>query len=150
MTTRDPEQALTLRPITVGRKSVPADTLVWVFGRSGNLVEVEFKDERDFVADDALVPHPVPRPDLEALRLLDACFGLPDEAFTCEHHDERYFRILRCKAHGRRFLDDVRGGIAMYGRLTLLQESDDGSPGEIWAQYHSVSDDWLNLQGRSL
>ena len=150
MTTGDPQQALTLRPITVGRQSVPADTLVWVLGRSGDLAEVEFKDERGFVAEDALVPHPVPRRDLEALRLLDACFGLPDDAFTCEHHDERYFRILSCKAHGRRFLEDVRGGIAMYGRLTLLEESDDGSPGEIWARYHSVSDDWLNLQGRSL
>jgi hypothetical protein len=38
----------------------------------------------------------------------------------------------------------------MYERLTLLRETDDGDAQQIWARYHKVSDDWLNLEGRSL
>src|SRR5262249_47378771 len=143
----EPDKALTLRPITVGRRSVPADEIVWVFGRSGGTADVEYKNERGTVAADALVAYPVPSPGLDRLRALDACFGLPDEAFEREHIDDRnYFEIVRCRAHGRRFLRDTRGTIAWYQRLTLLDESDDGDPAHVWARYHRMSDSWLMLQ----
>lgn len=90
-------------------------------------------------------------PSLDELRKLDACFGLPDKAFEREHIDhDWYFEIVRCKAHGRRFLRDVRGGIAMYTRLTLLTEADTGSPKDIWKKYHGMADSDLIRQGRSL
>jgi hypothetical protein len=151
MTKSEPTQALTLRPITVGRKSVPADSLVWVLRRMGTTAEVEIQDERGTVPADALVDYPAAGPGLDRLRALDPCFGLPDEAFDNEHLDPRYyFTIVRCRAHGRRFLRDVRGGIGMYEVLTLLDESDQGSPFEIWTRYHNRSHAWLMWQGRTL
>lgn len=93
----------------------------------------------------------VKRPELEDLRKLDPCFGQPDEAFETEHLSaEHYFELLRCRAHGRRFLRDVRGSVAMYTTLTLLQEDEEGTPDEIWTRYHSKSHSRLMLEGRTL
>lgn len=98
-----------------------------------------------------LCPHPVRGPGLQALRQLDTCFGLDDEAFESEYVDQDwYFEILRCKAHGRRFLRDIRGSSALYSRLTLLREEDAGSPKDIWSRYHSLPDSQLLLCGRTL
>jgi len=147
----EPEKALTLRAITVGRKEVPADREVWVFGRSDGAADVEFRGERGRVPNDALVALPVKGPGLAALRALDACFGLPDEAFETEHDGgQRLFTILRCRAHGQRFLRDTRGTVGLYDRTTLLDASDSGAPIDIWSKYHFVSDPWLVLQGRTL
>jgi hypothetical protein len=146
----DPDKALTLRSVTIGRKNVAADHEVWVFGRSGSSVDVEYRGERGRVAADALAALPITGPDLEQLRQLDACFGLPDEAFESVHLDiDRYFEIVRCRAHGRRFLRDTCGGVAMYTRTILLEDTDEGSPADIWSKYHYLSDNWLSLLGRT-
>jgi hypothetical protein len=148
---KKPEQALTLRPVTIGSKTVPADERVWVWERSSGFADVEHGDHRGKVPEDALTSYPVPPPSLGELRRLDACFGLPDAAFEREHIDhDWYFEILRCKAHGRRFLRDVCGGVLMYTRLILLTDEDKGSPKEIWQRYHRHSDSWLHRQGRTL
>jgi hypothetical protein len=147
----NPEQAVTLVSLTLDGKTVQAYEIVWVLNRSGGQAEIEHRDRRGRVAESVLVPYPVKGPGIEVLRQLDPCFGLGPEAFTDEHRDqERYFTILRCKAHGRRFLDDTRGGFAMYSRLTLLLEDDDGSPRDIWSKYHGMSDSQLLLEGRTL
>lgn len=148
---KDPEQALTLRPVTIGSKTLPAGERVWVWGRSSGFADVERGDHRGKVPEDALTAYPVEPPSLDALRKLDACFGLPDVAFECEHIDhDRYFEIVRCKAHGRRFLRDVRGGILMYTRLILLTDADTGSPLDIWKKYHWIADSLLTREGRTL
>jgi hypothetical protein len=53
----EPDKALTLRPIQVGRRSVPADEVVWVFERSGTTADVEYRNERGTVPADALVAY---------------------------------------------------------------------------------------------
>jgi hypothetical protein len=147
----EPSRAFTIKPVTLGNKNVPPYTIVWVLKRSGEIVEIEFKEKHGPVPADSIIPYPVKGPGLESLKRLDPCFGLSDEAFIVEHSDSGYlFEILRCKEHGRRFLRDTRGGIAMYTTLTLLLESDDDKPKEIWKKYHYISDSLLRLQGRTL
>ena len=147
----DPERALTLRSVNVPGLSVPADTLVWVLRREPGWAHVEHGDRQGRVSQDALAPYPVQAPTVEQLRSLDPCFGLPEDSFEREHIDrENFFEILRCRAHGQRFLRDTRGTVASCTRLTLLQDTDDEDPNEVWMRYHRLSDAWLLLQGRTL
>lgn len=129
---------------------MPADQLVWVLRADSDRAEVEFKGERGHIRLDCLASYPIPRPTLEQIRKMDPCFDLPETAFATDYLDEtRFFALVRCKAHGRRFLRDTRGGVGMYTLTTLLEPGDDGAPAEIWAKYHSCSDSWLFHQGRS-
>lgn len=57
--------------------------------------------------------------------------------------------IQRCRAHGTLFLRDTRGTVAWYERVTLLGPDDGGSWLELWKRHHGMSDDWLNLKGRT-
>lgn len=119
-------------------------------GVTGSTLEVEYRDRRGTIPADALVAYPVKGPTVEELRKLDLCFGLSDDAFDVEHRSqEHFYAILRCRAHGRRFLRDTRGSFAWYSRTTLLRDDDDGPPDDIWAKYHWKSDSWLMLEGRS-
>ncbi len=146
----DPTAALTLQTLNVGGKSVPPDSLVWVHRIEGGYAEIEHRDLRAKVPDSAIIPYPVPKTPLEQLRKLDSCFGRPQRAFDVIYRDKsRFFEILKCRAHGNRFLEDLRGGIAMYTLLTLLQTDDGEDPEEIWSKYHYKSDSWLFLAGRS-
>jgi hypothetical protein len=146
-----PKRFLTLHSISLGNKTITADEVVWVIKQSMDSCEIEYKGLCGIVSNSALTEYPVPRPSVDKLREHDLCFGLSESAFTTEHIDaDLYFSIIRCKAHGRRFLVDVRGGIAMYEVTTLLEDDDDGSPREIWSKYRSMSVSWLFLKGRTL
>jgi hypothetical protein len=141
-------------PIQVGEVDVRPGSHVWRLSEpeAGRvLVEVK-KGKSGRVPASAIVASPVPGPGLDALKEKDACFGeTAPGAFVVEHADsERYFSIERCSAHGRRFLRDLCGGIASYERLTLLLDEDDDEPEAVWARYHAMADDWLNVQGRTL
>lgn len=146
----DPKRALTIRRVQVGGKELPPDTLLWVHGKHGDYLEVEYGDRRGRISPTAVVSYPVAGPSLTELKLLDSCFDLPDTAFQVEHQSrEHLFELLRCRAHGRRFLRDVRGELAMYSALTLLEDNEEGAPDEIWARYHWKSHSWLMLEGRT-
>jgi hypothetical protein len=88
-------------------------------------------------------------PSIEALLQLDACFAQPRSDFVLEHVDEaHWFTIYRCRAHARRFLEDIRGTVVLHSRFILLDEQDDDEALEdIWQKYHAMSDDWLNHLG---
>ncbi len=147
----DPKRALTICHVRLRDKELPPDTLIWVHGESDQYWEVEYQDRRGKIPRNAAVPYPVKGPSLAKLKRLDSCFGLEDDAFVLEHlSKESYYEILRCRAHGRRFLRDTRGGIGMYTVLTLLEDDEEGSPDDIWARYHWKSDSWLSLEGRTL
>lgn len=147
----DPQQGLTTRDIELDGVRVAADEIVWVHTRTSEFVEIEHRDRHGKVPADAVVPYPVKGPGLEALRQLDACFGLTDDAFTAEHVSAKHcYTLVRCRAHNRRFLQDLRGGIAMYTLLTLLEDDEPADPDAIWSKYHSVSDSRLRLLGRTL
>ena len=147
----EPEQAITIRDVDVGGRHVAADQIVWVHARKDGYAEVEYRDRRGRVPLDAILPYPVRGPRLEDLQKLDSCFGSSDEAFAIEHHSyEHWYRMLRCRAHGRRFLEDTRGTIASYSTTTLLNDDEEGEPDEIWARYHWKSHSWLMLEGRTL
>jgi hypothetical protein len=144
----DPVKAMLVRPVAVGGRELAPGTPVWCH-RSATGVEIEHHGKRARVDADAVVDAPVRGASLDQLRELDACFGLPPEAFEVEHEDTTsYYSIARCK-HGRRFLRDLRGGAAMYETTTLLDDSDDGPPGAIWRRYHAMPIDWLLYLGRT-
>jgi hypothetical protein len=146
----EPKQALTIRGVDIGGKHVPADQVVWVHARGQEYAEVEYRERRGRVPLDAIVAYPVTGPELPALQKLDPCFGLSDEAFEREHISaEHFYELLRCRAHGRRFLRDVRGTSAWYSTTTLLADDEEGEPDEIWARYHWQSHSWLMLSGRT-
>ena len=147
----DPTQAITVREVEFDGQVVPAHTVVWVWGKSGGDAQIEWRRWRGLVPVTALVRYPVDGPPLEELRKLDACFGLPEHAFEVIHADgANYFELVRCRAHGQRFLRDTRGTIGWYSVLTLLEDDDRGSPEDIWRRYHSRDDSLLRLEGRSL
>ena len=149
--TMEPKRALTLKSVIIGNKTIPADRLLWVQKRADGFSDVEYKDQKGRVPNGVIAPYPVKAPSLDELRKHDPCFGLPDSAFEIEYLDhDNYFMISRCKSHGSRFLRDTRGGVAMYELITLLDDSDIGSPDEVWRKYHHMSDSWLFLQGRTL
>jgi hypothetical protein len=146
-----PQKGVTLRPVEIGGRVVPADTHVWIFRRGEGSADVEYQDRRSRVPEDAVANSPVKAPCLDELKKLDSCFGMSDDAFeTMLIDNESYFEILLCREHGKRFLRDVRGSSAWYSRLTLLRDTDDGDTKDIWARYHRASDDRLNLEGRTL
>jgi hypothetical protein len=146
----EPKQGLLICDASIGNHSLPPDTPVWILGTRGEMREVEYRDARGVVPSGSVVESPVPRPTDAQLRDLDTCFGLSEAAFHEVHLDrENYFAIQRCRAHGRLFLRDTRGTVAWYERTTLLgpEESEDWI--SIWRRYHGLSDDWLNLKGRT-
>jgi hypothetical protein len=147
----DPKRGLTIREVELDGARIAADEVVWVHARGNEFVEIEHRNRHGKVPADAVVPYPVKGPDLETLRQLDRCFGLTDDAFTAEHVSAKHcYTLVRCRAHGRRFLQDLRGGIAMFTLLTLLEDDEPGAPDEIWSKYHSISDSRLRLLGRTL
>lgn len=113
--------------------------------------QIEYRRWRGLVPVTALARYPIESPSLDELRALDPCFGLAEDAFVVEHADAaRYFEIVRCRAHGRRFLRDTRGTVGWYTVLTLLRDDERGPPADIWRRYHSLDDGLLRLEGRSL
>lgn len=146
----EPTAGLVVRPAALGGRELRPDTYVWVWAVTDREVEIEYRNQRGLVPRDAVVSTPVTRPSLEVLRQLDPCFGLDRDAFVIEHEDPRWFFLLRCKAHGRRFLSDARGGIAQYERVTLLEDSEANDTEGVWRRCHAMSDDYLNLLGRTL
>lgn len=147
----DPIRAMTLVEVEIEGKAIPAHTVVWVWGKSGGQAQIEYRRWRGLVPVTALTRHPVDGPSLEALRKLDPCFGLQDDAFdVVVRDDHNYFEILCCRAHGRRFLRDTRGTIGWYSTVTLLGEGERGTPEEIWRRHHFLDDGELRLAGRSL
>ncbi|MFN7952358.1 MAG: hypothetical protein U0610_11585 [bacterium] len=146
----DPIQAMTVREVEIDGKRLPPHTVVWVWGKSAGQAQIEFKKWRGLVPVTALVRYPVESPPLEELRKLDGCFGMPDEAFEVVHRDDVHcFELLRCRAHGRRFLRDTRGTIGWYSIVTLLRDDERGAPEDLWRRYHAQDDSELRLAGRS-
>lgn len=139
-----------LRATQIGKRTPGAGTTVWQIrtGAVGRVV-VEHRGESAEIPVDALRDAPVPAPSIEALLQRDACFAQPTSDFLIEHVSAAsWFTIYRCRAHSRRFLEDVRGTVALYSRFILLDEqADDAAPETIWRKYHAMSDDWLNHLG---
>lgn len=147
----DPEQAWTTRDLQIDGKLVPSAEQVWVHGRSGTWTEIEFRGRRGRVPSDALRDHPVVGPSLEQLRALDLCFVLPDDAFEQTYIDRDHsFEIVRCRAHGSRFLRYlVVNGFAWNIRLTLLSPEDPEDPFQVWRWYRDQPSSWHARHGRT-
>jgi Lon protease-like protein len=145
-----------VRSLEVGGRRALAGSYAWNLGpASDGRVLIELRGTRlhgvtAAVPQDALRDCPVPAPALEQLCRLDPCFALPvEDLVTEEINRELQFTLLRCKPHGRLFLEDLRGSIAMYTRLILVEPAaaEQESSAEIWRRYHELSDDWLNHLG---
>ena len=87
----------------------------------------------------------MPAPRIEQLKMLDGCFGLDDNAFEMVLKEtDKYYRFLRCKAHGQLFLEDGRGTAFMYSRLIYVGDLGNSSLDHVWTKLHGMSDDMLN------
>jgi hypothetical protein len=145
-----PIRGVLIREASVGRYSLPPDTPIWIVSTRGESREVEYRDARGVLPANHVAESPVRRPTEAQLRSLDTCFGLPESAFTRVFVDpEHLFEVQRCNAHGMLFLRDTRGTIGLYERTTLLKPEESSDWVTIWSRYHQMSDDWLNLEGRT-
>lgn len=146
----EPRQGLVVQHVEVGGRSLRPDTYVWILGSDGDHTRIEYRDRVGIVPRDAVVETPIPRPSIEKLRELDSCFGLEKDAFEGEvvYRDWMY-RIFQCKAHGRHFIGVVYGGIGMWERVTLLEPGEESDPKAAYERYIAMSNDWLNLMGRT-
>ena len=142
----EPKRGMIIRDITGRNLVLRAADYVWILGPpEEGCVLVEKKNKQEKIPGQAVVDIPVPVPDIKELRKKDDCFGRSDKHFKEVYRSEMHmFRLLRCKRHGKLFLEDTRGGVAMYNRLILLADDDTNeSPETIWSRYHSMPDEWL-------
>jgi hypothetical protein len=147
---KHPKRGLLVLPAEVGGHSLVADTYVWILGSDGVHARIGYRDCFGTVRLAAVVETPVPAPSIEQLRDLDPCFGLEPGAFEGEVvYYEWMYRIFRCKAHGRHFIGVMYGGIGMWERVTLLEPGEETNPKAAYDRYIAMSNDWLNLMGRS-
>jgi len=131
--------------IVVGSSSINGSSHAWLLEKDEQRSVIEFNNKRYAIPNDSYCSSPVPAPDGDVLERLDSCFLKPMDHFEAiVSSKENYYRILKCREHGKFFLEDYRGGIAMYHRLIFLGESLDGTPSQIWKRFHAVSDDELN------
>ena len=140
----EPRRGLIIRGFDAGTGFLGHDTHVWIHSINEGGAEIEHKNKFYTVPIDILAELPVPAPTREALLTIDPCFLSDGSAFLEIYSSENYFRILQCKRHGVRFLEDHRGGVALYSRLIYIEDPHD-SPEAIWKRYHRMSDDWLNF-----
>jgi hypothetical protein len=121
---------------------------VWVLGPAADgRVTIESEGRIVSVPEESIVSCPVPAPRLSELRRLDGCFGESDAHFIEVHRSpEQMYRLLRCREHGRLFLEDTIGGVLMYTRTVLVDDTGE-KPDALWRGYHGLSDDWLNYLG---
>lgn len=57
----EPERAFTLKPVSLGGKTIPANSEVWVLGRANGSAEIEYRDKRGRVTESILSPYrPIP------------------------------------------------------------------------------------------
>ena len=147
----EPQRGIVIRQVHVDGKTIDQSKYVWLLGSPSNgVVSIEINNMKHFIPQDAVVSCPVPSPSVDALRTIDECFGKSESHFDVLHKSqEKWFRILRCKAHGRLFLEDTRGGAAIYDRLIMVEDDQEDFKA-IWSRYHSMSDDWLNYLGIAL
>ena len=146
----EPKKGMIIRDINGRNLTLRAPDYVWILSPPENgHVLVEKKDKQEKIPEHAVVDTPVPSPDINELRKKDDCFGRSAEHFNEVYKsDMNMFRLLRCKRHGKLFLDDTRGGWVMYGLLILVDDDDaKDSPDTIWNRYHSMPDDWLRYLG---
>lgn len=142
----EPKRVMMIRDITGRNLALRASDDVWILGPpEDGFIFVEKKNKQEKIPEHAVMEVPVPPPDIDELRKKDDCFGRSDEHFKEVYRSDMYmFRFLQCKRHGKFFLDDTRGGLAMYSRLILVDDDyAKESPETIWNRYHSMPDDWL-------
>jgi len=142
----EPKRGMIIRDITGRNLALRASDDVWILGPPENgYVLIEKKNKQEKIPGHTVVEIPVPSPDIEELRQKDDCFGRSAEHFNEVYKSEmNMFRLLRCKRHGKLFLDDTRGGLAMYNLMVLVDDKySKDTPETIWNRYHSMPDDWL-------
>jgi len=142
----EPKRGMIIRDFTGRNLALRASDDVWILGPpEDGYVLVEKKNKQEKIPEHTVVDIPVPSPEINELRKKDDCFGRSAKHFKEVYKsDKDMFRLLRCKRHGKLFLDDTRGGLAMYSRLILVDdENANESPETIWNRYHSMPDDWL-------
>jgi len=141
----EPVRGLTVELFALEGKEIQRDTHVWIMGREPDQWHIEYKDKSYSVARHLVVECPVPRPLIEQLRTLDGCFGLSESAFDEVLIDrDNYYIFMRCKQHGKLFLDDTRGTSVWYSRLIYVGDLGNSSYDHVWSKFHDISDDMLN------
>jgi hypothetical protein len=141
----EPFRGLIVEPLALDGKRIEKDTHVWIMSRDSDHWRIEYRDKSYTVPRNSVVECPVPMPRIEQLKMLDGCFGLDRSAFEVVlKESDKYYLLLRCKAHGKLFLEDGRGTVFMYSRLIYVGDLGNSSFDHIWGKFHGISDDMLN------
>jgi len=143
----EPHRGILIEQVVVGGRALPPGTPVWIHAeRPHGEFDVEFQNHFERIPARSVAASPIPRPSIDELRAKDPCFGLGDDAFEEVFREDQLFAFHRCRAHGRLFLEDLRGGIAMYNRWILVTEGHESDLRTLWSRYHAISDDVLNFR----
>jgi hypothetical protein len=126
-------------------------TYVWKLGKEqGSFITIEYRDQVYQIPEQYAVQIPVATPSKDHLCSLDPCFlDLRKNLIEIYRSESFYFSIFRC-AHDNYFMEDIRGGIAMYSRWIFLGKINDLSPGNLkslWSRYHNIPSDALFHMG---
>ena len=137
--------------VSVDGRAIRAGTYGWYLGEAGDRARVEVTGHTVCVDPRSVEPCPVGRPRIEDLRKREPCFGTDMLAFEELYLDaERGQRVLRCRAHGRLFVESRRGYKTPRFRLVLADRLAGESLESLARRHASISDDLLNHRGTAL
>ena len=142
----EPQRVLIVEAVSLpdGRE-LPRWSYVWKMAEAeGGSILVEHRDREYRIPADRAVDTPVPSPPQDRLVALDPCFENLGPGFEeVLRNNDNMFAVHRCP-HGRYFLEDARGGIAMYTLWIFLGEVDDPSVDRLerlWSDFHRLPSD---------
>ena len=124
---------------------------VWKLGeeKAGTVV-IEYKNSEYRIPAGYIVTTPVSAPSREKLAALDPCFSDMKKNLREIYRDEsKGFSVYLCP-HGNCFLEDLRGGIAMFSLWIFLGSFSDQSADHwesIWKDYHYLPADAIYYLG---
>ena len=148
----EPERALVIESVQLpDGKWLQRWTFVWrLEPGQGEKVAIEHRNRQYRIPARCLVASPAPSPSRDRLLTLDPCYAGGRVELTEVYSDEKgLFAVYRCP-HDHYFLEDVRGGIAMYSRwifLGPLDPPDADACEALWHKYHALPDDAIAYLG---
>lgn len=129
---------------------LPHWTYAWKLGDAqSGLVPVEYRNREYRIPAGQVVETPVPVPSPDRLAALDPCFNDLKDSVQTIFESPSYFSVHRCP-HDNFFLEDIRGGIAMYSLwifLGRIETTDEDSLKRLWSGYHHIPDDAIFYLG---
>ena len=148
----EPKRVLIIEPVSLKDGNVLNRwSYVWKLReeKEGTVV-IEHKNREYKIAAEYIVTTPVSAPSSERLVALDPCFlDLKKYLHKIYLDESKMFSVYRCP-HSNYFLEDLRGGIAMFSVWIFLGSFNDQSSDHwksLWKDYHCLPTDAIYYLG---